>query len=92
MLDGRGTVVSPQAGSKDFSVHLRIQTASYLTNAGGTHLGVKHLQCESDHPQLPIAEVKNAWSYTFNLPHTFMVCTEKNLHIYFGTDSIRNVT
>jgi hypothetical protein len=92
MLDGGGIVVWSQAGSKDFSVHLSIHTASYLTAAGGIHLGVKHIQCESDHPQLPIAEVKNAWSYTSNLPYAFMDCTEKKLHIYFGTDSIINVT
>jgi hypothetical protein len=66
---------------------LSIQTASFLTTAGGTHLGVKHLQCESDHPQLPIAEVKNAWSDTSNLPYAFMA----NLHIYYGSVSIRNV-
>jgi hypothetical protein len=92
VLDGQGTVVSSQAGSKDFSVHLSIQTASYLTNAEGIHLAVKHLQCESDHPQLPIAKVKNAWSYTSNLPYVLMACIEKNLHTYFGTDSIRNIT
>jgi len=85
-------VVSSQAGSKDFSVHLSIQTASYVTTAGDTHLGVKHLQCESDHPQLPTAEVKNAWSCISHLPFAFMTCTEKKLQIYFGTDSIRNVT
>jgi len=56
-------VVSSHAGSKDFSVHLSIQTASYLTNAWGTHLAVQHLQCESDHPQFPIAKVKNAISH-----------------------------
>jgi hypothetical protein len=67
-------------------------TASYLTTGGGTQLGVKHLQCECDHPQLPIAEVKNTWSYASNLPFAFMSGTEKNLHVYFGKYSIRNVT
>jgi hypothetical protein len=69
-LDDRGTRVQFPAGTGNFSLHHRVQTASgahptsYPMGTRAISMGLKRQGREADHSSLSRAEVKNMWNYT----------------------------
>jgi hypothetical protein len=45
--------------------------------------GLKRPACEADHLFASVAEVKNAWSCTYNLLCAFLACTETRVRNVF---------
>lgn len=61
--------------SKQPRPSLRSHNLLYNENIGGSFVGFKAKDCETDHTCPRKTEVRNEWSYTTSLPHAYTVYT-----------------